>query len=121
MELVQQYVDMVDGYKLISLFILIALDFILGIVLAVINHQFSWSKLAGVMDTDILKLVGGYLLVGVLGVLQPNVAESVTAAWAIIGVKLMADLVKKFQSLGISIKTNGSANTNAPTSATRGA
>ena len=63
------------------------------------------------MDTDILKLVGGYFLVGILGVLQPNVAESVTAAWAIIGVKLMADLCKKFQALGISIKSNGSSDT----------
>lgn len=105
MDFLNQYMALVNGVKLSTLFGLIALDFVLGVVVAIFNHTFQWSKLASFLDTDVLKLAAGYFLVGVFALMEPAAEGMVWATWAIIDAKLIADIVQKFKNLGIAIKS----------------
>jgi len=105
MDYVRQYIAIINGVKLLSMFGLIALDWILGVLVAVWAKEFKWSKLANFLDTDVLKLAGGYFLVGIFAIAEPGAGNvAVTATWVVIDAKLLADCVTHFKELGIAIK-----------------
>ncbi len=100
MDYVKAYLALVNGFKLTTIFGLITLDFVLGVVVAIFSQTFQWSKLASFLDTSVLSLVTGYLLVGVFAVIEPQYSASVWATWAIIEAKLVADCINKIKTLG---------------------
>ena len=104
MDILKQYLALIDGIKLSSLFGLIALDWILGIVLAIFDKTFDWKKLVNFLDTDVLKLAVGYFGIGLFALAEPSLTPAVWATWAAIDAKLLADLYAKLQRLGIAIK-----------------
>ncbi len=101
---IQSYIALVDGVKISSLFGLVGLDFLLGVILAVFSKSFDWHKLANFVDSNILKLVAGYLLVGVFALLEPSAQAAVWATWAVIDAKLIADIITKLKQLGVALK-----------------
>lgn len=98
---VQAYFNLINGVKLTTLFGLIGLDFILGVVIAILSKTFDWKKLADFLDTDVLKLAAGYFLVGFFALAEPSATAAVWATWAAIDAKLIADIVEKLKQLGV--------------------
>jgi hypothetical protein len=104
MDIIKSYINLVNGYKLITLAILIALDTVLGIIVAIKGKTFKWNKLTSFLNTSVLQLVGGYFLVGIFAVAEPSVSAALIAVWALMDAKLLADIVAKFQALGITVQ-----------------
>ncbi len=98
---IAQYKSLIDGFKLVTLFGLIALDTLLGIILAVKDKSFAWSKLASFLNTSVLMMAGGYFLVGVLAVFEPSYKVVVPVTWGLLDAKLIADIVIKLKGMGV--------------------
>jgi ABC-type antimicrobial peptide transport system permease subunit len=104
LDLLNQYKALVDGIKLFTIFGMIALDLLLGIILALLSKTFDWTKLADFLDTDILKLVAGYYAVGFAALMEPTLVIAVLATWILLEAKLIADVVIKLEKLGVAFK-----------------
>jgi hypothetical protein len=87
----------------LTIFILIVVDTILGIVLAVKNKQFAWSHIADFLNTSVLMMFGGYLVLGIVGLAETSLQAAVPGAMALIDAKLIADIVNKYKSFGITV------------------
>ena len=46
MDYIRQYIALINGIKLITMFGLIGLDLVLGVVVAISSKKFEWNKLA---------------------------------------------------------------------------
>lgn len=101
--LLSQYLALVGGWKVLTIFILIGVDTLLGIILAIIKKQFAWSKLADFMNTSVLMMFGGYLVMGVVAMAETSLQVSVPVALAAIDAKLFADVINKIKSLGVVV------------------
>lgn len=95
----QTFTGMVNGYKITTLIILIALDFLLGIIVAIKSGTFQWNKIAGFLNTSVLCMVGGYLIVGLFAALEPSFKAMVIMVWGILEVALFAGIVNKIKIL----------------------
>ena len=101
--LINQYLALVGGWKVITILVLILVDTLMGIILAVKNKEFAWSKIADFLNTSVLMMFGGYLILGIVGMAEESLRAAVPAAMAVIDAKLLADIVNKFKSFGIPI------------------
>jgi hypothetical protein len=98
-----QYLALVGGWKVITILGLITLDTILGIALAIINRAFAWSKIADFMNTSILMMFGGYLVLGIVGLAESSLQAAVPLSLAVIDAKLIADIVNKLKGCGLNL------------------
>jgi hypothetical protein len=100
----ENFVNMVDGAKLITIFVLIAIDFVLGIIVAIKEGTFELSKIANFLNTSVLYFVGGYFLVGLAATVEPNIgANVVTTAFALLDATLIGFIAAKAKQLGLPI------------------
>ena len=99
MQYIETFKSLVDGFKLVSMFGLFALDTILGIVLAIANGKFAWSRVADFVETKCVFLGLGYFAVGIFATLEPTYAASVPVVWALINAKMVADVLSKIKEL----------------------
>ncbi len=98
------FVNMIDGYKLITILILIAVDFVMGVVIAIKNGQFQLSKIAEFLNTSVLYFLGGYILIGVAATVSESINEEVvTAAWALLDVTMVGFIIDKAKKLGLPV------------------
>ncbi|MDD5511382.1 MAG: hypothetical protein PHI12_11335 [Dehalococcoidales bacterium] len=98
-----QYKALVDGVKITTLVVLIAIDLLLGIIIAIKEKTFKFSKLANFFNTSILGMVGGYFLVGGLCLVHPEFDYLVVGAWGLIDVGLLGMIWNKLSKLGLPI------------------
>jgi len=103
MDYIEQYKLLVNGFKLITMFGMIAVDFILGIVMALYQKKFNWTCITDFLNTSVLGLVAGYYLVGVFALFEPTYSLAVPATWLIIEAKLVNDIVIKLKELGVTV------------------
>ena len=101
--MLQQYIGLVDGFKMTTLVILILVDFVLGIIVALKAGTFEFSKIANFLNTTILAFVGGYLVVGLVALVHPEFAYLVTAAWGLLDVGLLGGIWGKLGKLGLPV------------------
>lgn len=97
------YVALVDGYKIVTLAILVIIDLVLGIIVAVKAGTFQFAKISDYLNTDVLMMVGGYFLVGAVALVHPDFAAMVTAAWALLDAALVAQIWSKLGKLGLPV------------------
>lgn len=97
----QQYVALIDGFKLITLVVLILADFVLGVIVALKVGTFQFAKLAQFLNTTVLALMGGYFLVGLVALVEPSFKNIVVAAWGLLDVTLLAGITGKLGALGV--------------------
>jgi hypothetical protein len=100
--MVNQYLALVGGWKVITILGLIILDTILGIVLAIKNRTFDWSRLSDFLNSSILMMFGGYLVLGIVGLAESSLQAAVPLSMAVIDAKLIADIVNKLKACGLN-------------------
>jgi hypothetical protein len=98
-----KYIGLVNGYKLITLAILIIADFVLGVIVALKDKTFQFSKLASFLNTSVLGMVGGYFIVGFIALAEPTFTAMVVTSWATIDAALLAMIIAKLKKLGLPI------------------
>ena len=101
-ELAKQYFVLVGGWKIVTLLVLIGVDTLLGVALAVRRRTFTWSKIADFMDSSVLMMFGGYLVLGVVGMAEPSLRAAVPVSLAVVDAKLLADVAGKLKEFGIT-------------------
>lgn len=89
-----------------TIFILIVVDTVLGIVLAIKNKTFQWNKIADFINTSVLMMFGGYLVLGIVAMAEVSLQPMVIASMGVIDVKLLADVVNKFKSFGLPVEAS---------------
>ena len=100
----QTFVNMVDGYKLITILALIAVDFIMGIIVAIKNGEFQLRKIGEFLNTSVLWFLGGYLVLGVAATVESSIpATAVTAAWALLDATMVGLIINKAKKLGLPV------------------
>ena len=106
--LVKQYWVLVGGSAAYLLLVLIAVDWILGIAVALFkNHNFSWHYLMHFFRSDVLWQFGSYLGFGALAVIAPATLPLIGVTWAgipwaTIDAVLIADIVAKWKALQVT-------------------
>ena len=98
-----QYIALVDGFKLVTLAILILVDLLLGVIVAIKEGLFKIDKLAQFLNTSVLAYVGGYLLVGLVAVVHTEFSPAVLGAWVILDSTLLAGIWVKLGKLGLPV------------------
>ena len=101
--MIGKYIALVNGFKVITLLVLIIVDFVLGVIVSLKAGTFSFKKLASFLNTSVLGMVGGYFLVGVMATVEPSFTAVVTASWVAIDAALLAMIVNKLKALGIPV------------------
>jgi hypothetical protein len=101
--LVCQYFDLIGGWKCVSIISLIVVDTLLGIGLAIKNKTFAWTRIADFLDTSVLMMFGGYLVLGIVGMAEASLQAAVSVSLALVDAKLAADIVNKLKSFGITM------------------
>jgi len=101
MDYINQFVALIDGVKLITLFALIFIDFILGVVVALKEGTFQLSKIGNFINTSVLGLVGGYFIVGAAATFEPQFASVVTATWLLLDATILGFITAKLSKLGV--------------------
>lgn len=101
--LANEYFALIGGWKIITILLFIIIDTALGVILAVKNKTFTWSKIADFINTSILMMFGGYLILGIVGMAEESLKLAVPASLAVIDAKLLADIINKLKSFGINV------------------
>ncbi len=97
----QDFIALVDGFKLLTLVVLIMADFVLGVIVALKAGTFQFAKIAQFLNTSVLAMVGGYFIVGVIAVFEPTWANIVPVTWGLMDVALLAGITGKLNALGV--------------------
>lgn len=123
--ILQQYFNLIGGWKVVSIGVLILVDTILGIILAIKSGTFQWRRVGDFMDTSIVIMFAVYFLVGVVAMAETSYQVIVPSILAIIDGKLLIDIGVKLQKFGVSIvpvptptATTAATTTTTPTPAT---
>jgi hypothetical protein len=103
MDFLRAYLAILDTRILITIGALILADFVLGVLVAIKNKVFEFSRLADFINTDVLFYMGGYFVVGFLAMLMPDFAAIVLGAAALIVVSLTAMVLTKLKALGLPV------------------
>ncbi len=101
------FISLVDGAKLLTLFGLITLDLVLGVVLAIRAKTFDFKRLADFLS-PVCWLAGGYFIVGAFATIEPTYVLAVVGTWAIINATLIAEIVSKLKKFGVPINSPSS-------------
>lgn len=101
--MIDRFISLVDGWKLLAIVVLFGLDFLAAVILAIKNKQFAWNKLPQFLKTDFLYMGGGYLIVGIAATVEPSLELIVPATWGLLIVGLLAGLLNKLKALGVPV------------------
>lgn len=100
----ETFINMVDGPKLITILVLIAIDFVMGVIVALKEGTFQMDKIANFLNTSVLYFLGGYLLLGVAATVEPGIGEGVViAAFALLDATMIGFIIAKAKKLGIPV------------------
>ena len=107
MDYIQQYLNLIDGVKIVTILVLIAVDFVLGVIVAIKQGTFQLSKIAEFLNTSVLYFLGGYLVLGVAAVAEPSIGpQLITGAWLLLDATMIGLILAKAKALGITIPAN---------------
>ncbi len=99
MDIVKQFLVIVNLPSLYALIVLIGIDWLAGVAVAIKTGQFKWSYLANFIRTDVLYQVGGYILMAMVGAAAPTVYPATVISWVAIDASLLADIISKIRNL----------------------
>lgn len=100
----ETFINMVDGPKIITILALIAIDFVMGVIVALKEGTFQLDKIANFLNTSVLYFFGGYLLLGVAATVEPGIGEGVViAAFALLDATMIGFILAKAKKLGLPI------------------
>ncbi len=101
---IANFVAMVDGGKLLTILILIAIDFVLGVIVAIKEGNFQLSKVGNFLNTSVLYFLGGYLLLGAAATIEPQLGGTmITGAWVLLDATMVGFILAKAKKLGVPI------------------
>jgi hypothetical protein len=104
MDYIKKFLALVNGVKLITILILVIVDFVLGVVVAIKEGTFKLSKLADFLNTTVLYLLGGYFLIGIVGVAEPAIGEPlVISTWILLDATMVGSILAKAKKLGVPV------------------
>ncbi len=105
------FLSLVDGGKIFGILLFIVLDWIGGVLVAIKEKTFEFSKLADYLETNVLYLFGGYLMLGAgvaisvtsMPIFKPYIEPLVATSCGALSIALLAMFVSKLKKLGIPI------------------
>lgn len=103
MELWNQFVALIDGAKLVSLGVLILVNFITGLAVAIKAGKFQLKELADFLRSRVVPYVLGYFSVGLVALVKPEWAAAVTVVWGGIIITLIGAILVNLKELGINL------------------
>jgi hypothetical protein len=99
MDFLKSLIAFIDSIKLVTMLLLIAADLVLGVIIALKNKTFAWERLADYLDTSVLYYMGGYVVLSVLAMQNPDFQVLTTGAAVTIITSLTAGIINKFKEL----------------------
>ena len=103
MDFINQYLALIDGVKIVTILVLIAVDFLMGIIVAIKEKTFQLSRIGNFLNTSVLYFLGGYLVLGVAAIAESSVGnEVITGAWVLLNATIVGFILAKAKKLGMS-------------------
>ncbi|MFA5285770.1 MAG: phage holin family protein [Smithellaceae bacterium] len=99
----QDFWAMVDGAKTITFLVLFIVDFIAGVVVAIKAGEFAFNKLANCLSSNVLFLIAGYYLIGLMVTQDPAWQAVLIGSYALIIATMVANIGGKLKKLGLPI------------------
>ena len=103
MDYMQEFIDLVDGPKLLVLMAMIFANLILGLAVAIKLNKFDLKQIAGFLTTRVLPFVLGYFSVGLVALVEPSFRTAVPVVWGLIIVTLVGAMIANLHEIGIEI------------------
>lgn len=83
--------------------ILIAIDFALAVIAAIIKNDFSFAKLGNVMKIPVLGYILGFAVIESVGISLPSINYVVSVVFILIVVALLASIIGNIGKLGVPV------------------
>ena len=103
MDYVQEFINLVDGAKLMALMAMIFANLALGLAVAIKLGKFDLKQIAGFLSSRVLPYVLGYFSIGLVAVVEPSFRMAVPVVWWLILATLVGAIVANLRELGIEI------------------
>lgn len=103
MELWNNFVALVDGAKIISIGILIAVNIVTGIAVALKTNTFSVAQVGGWLKDRLLALVVPYFAAGALAMTDDSLKLAVPVAFGFIVATMASKILKNIDELGLPL------------------
>jgi len=103
MQIWDQFVSNVDGFKLTTLAILILVNIVLGLALAVSRKDITLSYVADFCRSRVLPFVLGYLTVGIVGTVDDSLKTAIPVVWGFITAGLVGYVLANLKELGFPL------------------
>lgn len=99
MELWNQYVDLVNGWKLVTIVVLIIANFVFGVVAGLKDGTFQMNKIAEYLQVRVLYYVLGYFTLALVALINNDFAALVPTSFATIVAFFTTRIYSQFQTL----------------------
>jgi hypothetical protein len=93
---------------LLALIGLMAIDVVLGVIVALVKHEFKWDKLTGYLESDLLPIVGWLAISLILLIPAKYVPDTSTvtditqvAAYSTVFLKILGSVLVNLQRVGM--------------------
>lgn len=93
------FLAIINGWKLLTLLVLLSVDFLLGIANAIKEGTFAFNKIANFLSTSVLFYVAGYYLLGIATLVEPSWGPALIVAFSTIVASLGATIIVKIKKL----------------------
>lgn len=101
MELLNRFIDIADGWKLVTLVILVAAVLAIGVINALLKGQFKLSAVADILRKRVVPGIGGYYVMCLVATVNDSLKAAAIAAFVIVVAALTADVLAGLKELGV--------------------
>jgi hypothetical protein len=103
MNIWEKFVVVAISWKVPVLVVTIIADWVLGILVAIKEKQFAFQKVANFVNSSILFYGGGYLVISLLSMADPQYTTIQLAILGLIEVSLGSSIIAKLNKLGLNL------------------
>ena len=103
MNMLIQFIEMTDIFKVKFLIVLTLLYFAVSAVVAIKNYRFRDPILTNVFDNSLIPLYGAYCVVFMVATVQPEWESFIPSMWGFLDLAVAGLIAAKLKALGLPI------------------
>lgn len=103
MDIINNYVTLIDGFKLITLGALVAANFLTGVAVSIYTKTFRLKALGCFLYSRILPYLVSYMAMGIVAMVKTEWMIAVNIVWGVIVLALIGAILANLKEMGINL------------------
>ena len=103
MNMLYQFIEMTDIFKVKCLVVLILIYFAVSTITAIRDNQFRFTLLTNTFDNSTIPLYGAYCVVFMVATVQPEWEAFIPSMWGVLDLAVAGLIAGKLKALGLPI------------------